>query len=566
MTVFLGFSDLSYNPFPRLPLQGMESVRELNLQGDLNLKEISSQSLPNVRIVKASYPYHCCTFRKKVYNNNAVESDWGWAPSDYDYLRMDKPRNESYGDGDDDVSGFGSGSMDSALNEDTEGSGSENSSNSTYLESTDNLIDDTKPRYHKVNCTPLPDPFFPCEDLMGSWLLRLGVWTVFLLALLGNAIVVTVILLSNTKVDVSRFLIMNLAMADLCMGVYLGLLAIVDATTIGNFMHHGVDWQQSRGCKAAGFLAVLSSEASVFTLAVITIERFIAIRHALHIHRKMSLRKTAIVMACGWTLALIIATLPLNEVSDYAKFSVCLPFETGDVKSLAFVTLILSLNFVAFVIIFACYVGIYHEIRGSNAWNTNDTQVAMRMALLVVTDFACWAPILIIAFPAAFGLSFVSLEQAKVFTIFVFPLNSCANPFLYAILTYQFKKDCLNICRRVQNSSIPPKIQITLTKKRFSVSGAALEPHRRGSQGSVTYYPETNSDGKLSLRVPSVRFNRRHSLPAAFKLSPLQKEKMKNSRGSSVINDNSRCSNENTTEQTTVPHEKPRLIDRRTAV
>ncbi|XP_031563118.1 lutropin-choriogonadotropic hormone receptor-like isoform X2 [Actinia tenebrosa] len=539
--------DLSHNSFPRLPSQGLQNVLELDVRGNLKLNKILSDTLPNVRIVKASYPYHCCSFSGKMYVTNAEESKWNWAVSDK-YLRVDQFENSSYTDGEDGVSGFGSDDSDS------EGSASSDSENSTSNENPGKSAGTHKTQYKKVNCTPLPDPFSPCNDFMGSWLLRVGVWFVFLLALFGNATVIAVILLSNTKVDVSRFLIMNLAMADFCMGIYLGFLAFVDATTIGSFMHHSVDWQQSHGCQTAGFLALLSSEASVFTLAVITIERFIAIRHALHVHRKMSLRKTAVVMTFGWIMAIVIATLPLYKVSDYTKVSVCLPFETGDVKSLAFVSLILSFNFIAFVIIFVCYVGIYHEIRGSNAWNTNDTQVAMRMALLVVTDFACWAPIVIIAFPAAFGKSFVSLEEAKVFTIFVFPLNSCANPFLYAIFTYQFKKDCVNICRRVKNSSAP-QIQITLAKKR-------TVDQRRGSQGSAIYYPETNSDGRLTLKIPGIRFNRRYSLPAAFK--PLQKEK-KSPRGSSQ--DNSQCSNENATEQTTLTQEKLRpLIDRRTAL
>jgi leucine-rich repeat-containing G protein-coupled receptor 6 len=62
------------------------------------------------------------------------------------------------------------------------------------------------------------------------------------------------------------------------------------------------------------------------------------------------------------------------------------------------------------------------------------------MALLVFTDFMCWAPIAFFALTAAGGFNLISLEQAKVFTIFILPLNSCCNPFLYAILTKQFKK------------------------------------------------------------------------------------------------------------------------------
>ncbi len=34
------------------------------------------------------------------------------------------------------------------------------------------------------------------------------------------------------------------------------------------------------------------------------------------------------------------------------------------------------------------------------------------------------------------------------------PLNSCCNPFLYAILTKQFKKDCVMICKTIEESRV----------------------------------------------------------------------------------------------------------------
>ena len=42
--------------------------------------------------------------------------------------------------------------------------------------------------------------------------------------------------------------------------------------------------------QAAGFLGVLSSELSVFTLAVITLERNYAITHAMHLNKRLSLK------------------------------------------------------------------------------------------------------------------------------------------------------------------------------------------------------------------------------------------------------------------------------------
>lgn len=217
---------------------------------------------------------------------------------------------------------------------------------------------------------------------------------------------------------------------------------------------YAIPWQMSAGCQLAGFLGVLSSELSVYTLAVITLERNYAITHAMHLNKRLSLKHAGYIMVCGWTFAIVMAILPLFSVSDYRKFAVCLPFETKDAASLTYVVFLMFINGVAFLILMGCYLKMYCAIRGSQAWNSNDSRIAKRMALLVFTDFLCWSPIAFFSLTAVFGLQLISLEQAKVFTVFVLPLNSCCNPFLYAILTKQFKKDCVMICKAIEESRV----------------------------------------------------------------------------------------------------------------
>ena len=218
---------------------------------------------------------------------------------------------------------------------------------------------------------------------------------------------------------------------------------------------YAIPWQMSAGCQLAGFLGVLSSELSVYTLAVITLERNYAITHAMHLNKRLSLKHAGYIMACGWSFALVMAILPLFGVSDYRKFAICLPFETTTgPASLTYVVFLMFINGVAFLILMGCYLKMYCAIRGSQAWNSNDSRIAKRMALLVFTDFICWSPIAFFSLTAAFGLQLISLEQAKVFTVFILPLNSCCNPFLYAILTKQFKKDCVLICKAIEESRV----------------------------------------------------------------------------------------------------------------
>jgi len=233
-----------------------------------------------------------------------------------------------------------------------------------------------------------------------------------------------------------------------------GILAVVDASTLGEFRMYAIRWQMSAGCQLAGFLGVLSSELSVYTLAVITLERNYAITHAMHLNKRLSLKHAGYIMTIGWCFALSMASLPLLGVSDYRKFAICLPFETNGSVALAYVVFLMLINGIAFLILMGCYLKMYCAIRGSQAWNSNDSRIAKRMALLVFTDFLCWSPIAFFSLTATFGLQLVSLEQAKVFAVFVLPLNSCCNPFLYAILTKQFKKDCVLICKAIEESRV----------------------------------------------------------------------------------------------------------------
>jgi len=150
------------------------------------------------------------------------------------------------------------------------------------------------------------------------------------------------------------------------LSIFLGFLAVVDASTLGEFRKYAIPWQMSVGCQLAGFLGVLSCELSVYTLAVITLERNYAITHAMHLNKRLSLKHAGYIMLIGWTFSLSMAILPLvGGISDYRKFAVCLPFETTGTASLSYVVFLMFINGVAFLILMGCYLKMYCAIRGS---------------------------------------------------------------------------------------------------------------------------------------------------------------------------------------------------------
>lgn len=203
------------------------------------------------------------------------------------------------------------------------------------------------------------------------------------------------------------------------------------------------------GCQMAGFLTVFASELSIFTLTVITMERWFAITYAIHLNKRLRLGVAARVMVLGWMFALTLAALPLFGASSYSKTSICLPFEKSDVTDVAYLLTLLAINGLAFILICIFYGKMYWSISGHNSTVTqSDKTVAKRMALLVFTDFACWAPIAFFGLTAVAGYPLINVTNSKILLVFFYPLNSCANPFLYAIFTKQYRRDLLVIMNR----------------------------------------------------------------------------------------------------------------------
>jgi leucine-rich repeat-containing G protein-coupled receptor 6 len=448
--------------FPHLPSAGLERLLHLKTFNNPNLREFPPpEEFPRIQTLVLAYAYHCCAFLPLIPSNPPPKAkDFIVFPDIDDEIDMNMWNSSNLSDywpSQQNMSHkFGKKfeTIWETIRSDFTYPGNFPSYMEEYAEEEALRVAGNDASSGKIQCLPLPGPFLPCQDLFDWWTLRCGVWIVFLCAMLGNGTVVFVLIFSRGKMDVPRFLVCNLAAADFFMGIYLGFLAVVDASTLGEFRMYAIPWQMSAGCQLSGFLGVLSSELSVYTLAVITLERNYAITHAMHLNKRLSLKHAGYIMICGWSFAIVMGLLPLFSVSDYRKFAVCLPFETKDAASLTYVVFLMFINGVAFLILMGCYLKMYCAIRGSQAWNSNDSRIAKRMALLVFTDFLCWSPIAFFSLTAAFGLQLITLEQAKVFTVFVLPLNSCCNPFLYAILTKQFKKDCVMICKAIEESRV----------------------------------------------------------------------------------------------------------------
>ncbi|KAM4866809.1 lutropin-choriogonadotropic hormone receptor isoform 2-T3 [Thomomys bottae] len=406
--------DISSTKLQTLPSYGLESIQTLIATSSYSLKKLPSrEKFTNLLDATLTYPSHCCAFRdvpekEQNFSFNIFENFSKQCES-----TVRKPNNEM---------------LYSAIFAESELGGWD------Y----DYGFCSPKP----LRCAPEPDAFNPCEDIMGYDFLRVLIWLINILAIVGNVTVLFVLLTSRYKLTVPRFLMCNLSFADFCMGLYLLLIASLDSQTKGQYYNHAIDWQTGGGCSAAGFFTVFASELSVYTLTIITLERWHTITYAVQLDQKLRLRHAIPVMLGGWLFSALMAVLPLVGVSNYMKVSICLPMDVETTVSQVYILTILILNVLAFLIVCACYVKIYFAVQNPQLMATHkDTKIAKKMAILIFTDFTCMAPISFFAISAAFKVPLITVTNSKVLLVLFYPVNSCANPFLYAIFTKAFRRD-----------------------------------------------------------------------------------------------------------------------------
>ena len=314
------------------------------------------------------------------------------------------------------------------------------------------------------SCYPGNDPFNPCFHILGDDILRVAIWIVFFVAITGNGTVIAVTILhwifkykkSKKEVNLLYILYLNLAFADLFMGLYLSTIAIIDIDTSGHYSLEAIDWQTGSGCAFAGFCAIFSSILSIYTLLVITIERVYSIKFALQ-KRHFKKHWVFIIMSIGWLLAIILAILPNFGLSSYDRVSICLPFENRGTEDKVYIVFVLSITGLASFFILFSYTYLFYivgcsankKLLAKSLSGKEEMKIAFRMSLLIFTDFATWAPIALFGLTAAFGHPLINdIKVAQVLMVFIFPLNSCLNPILYSFSTRLFRNNMLNVVRK----------------------------------------------------------------------------------------------------------------------
>ena len=305
-------------------------------------------------------------------------------------------------------------------------------------------------------CSPKADEFSSCDDLLANGALQISIWVLGAMALLGNFFVVIWRFVRKDYVHYAFKLIINLGISDFLMGVYLIIIASVDQWYRGVYITFEDEWRKSFLCRFAGMIAVLSSEMSVFTMVIMTLDRVNVIVYPFR-YSSLKLTSKTSLMVCfsGWIIFLVISIAPMFDghyfQSFYGQTGVCLPFTMKNIRNPGWeyaMFIFNVLNGFAFIVILVGYLMIYCSIQSSRqasgrTFADSDVLLLKKITLIIISDCLCWMPIIILSSMALSGVFIPAIVSAWV-AVFILPLNAALNPFLYTISAIKSAKNELS--------------------------------------------------------------------------------------------------------------------------
>ncbi|XP_012991645.4 leucine-rich repeat-containing G-protein coupled receptor 6 isoform X2 [Esox lucius] len=402
--------DLSENSLMSLPVGGLGGLTHLKLRGNTELYEdFSPEHFPRLRVVEMPYAYQCCVYTSC--DSYKSISQWETEQSSEEEELHKKTvtlypiqiHTHYYPD----------------------------------LEEFQMEIEESNLQTN-VQCTPLPDAFRPCDTLLGSWLVRVGLWSISVVSLLGNSLLLLSLFSTAGCLSPLRFTTACMGASNLLTGMCTCTLALVDALTLGEFGRHGARWESGAGCQVTGWVWVFASEASVLLLTLAAVQCAVSVTCARAYGKTPSHGSVRFAAVLCLTLSLILASLPLVSVGEYGSSPLCLPSPLPPPSSLSFPLCLIMVNTLCLLIVAGSYSRLSWELRRGQCGGVWECSVVKHVAWLIFTNGLLYIPVAFLSLCSLLGLLSLGEEVIKSVLLLLQPLPSCLNPLLFLLFTRDY--------------------------------------------------------------------------------------------------------------------------------
>ena len=299
------------------------------------------------------------------------------------------------------------------------------------------------------------------------------VFSVMVIAdLVGNTLVILVVVKNNSMQTPVNNLLVNLAAADIIVGIFFGIQFIITP-----LLNHPEGLRGDILCKlvTGGVPGWVGAVSSVFSLVAIAIERYYAVMFPFNQKRKLTRKKVVQFAGLSWILALLWAGIGFFiTVFDKDVHSCVHSWPNNIYASIYTVGWSVVAGFLPLSIMSLLYSRVVHRL-----WFTNQVrgqrqanQMALiryrrrvtRLVVAVTIVYAlCWTPELTIYCLGFTGTIELTPVHFSIASALVF-LNSTINPIIYSLHSSTFRTQSRNLifCRngRKFNRRVQPAQRI----------------------------------------------------------------------------------------------------------
>ncbi|XP_072535261.1 adenosine receptor A1-like [Salminus brasiliensis] len=265
---------------------------------------------------------------------------------------------------------------------------------------------------------------------------------------LGNALVVWAVRTSVSLRQPTFCFIGSLAVADFLVGaVAVPLAVLVDGRFEMSFY----------GCVFISCVVIVLTQASVYSLLAIAVDRYLRVYIPLRYKEKVKLKHSWVIIAACWVAATLLGFIPMfgwnnhgsltpsNSTSIVCQFLTVIPMSY--LVNFTFLSCHLPSMMIMMVLYCCIFCMISQQLRGgvakatkSSAYYIKEQKLACSLALVLALFAACWLPLHVMNTVEFYSQGSRVPHEAFYVGILLSHANSAVNPVVYAFKVPKIKE------------------------------------------------------------------------------------------------------------------------------
>ncbi|XP_031566386.1 substance-K receptor-like [Actinia tenebrosa] len=317
--------------------------------------------------------------------------------------------------------------------------------------------------------------------------------------LIGNTLVILIILTNKSMKSPMNYLLVNLAVADMIVGVFLTPRFVFSHF----FIHpHGLAGRLTCMFLTAGNISWTGAASSIISLLAISCERFTAIMYPHSTKLKLTLPRVKRIVIGSWMFAVVL-NIPLFVTVYYDKYiNICMEKWPKQhmwlAKAYSTVWFIFA-GVIPVAIMFVLYSRVIYSLwfkqnqeQGTQLAVLKSRKRVTKMVVIVSVVYAvCWLPEETVYLLHHYDQPFNNNDVIYNICVVLATFNSAINPFIYTLQSEKFRNCLIRlVClRRFRRNSVGVEMESFDTGPK---TGSRIDQHNhdQGTQEQITTLKE----------------------------------------------------------------------------